>query len=143
MQALLITVHIFAAAIWMGAGIYAGFSYPRHAANGTLRGVMTVDQKLGSIVFGIAIVLVLLSGIGLVMVSDVFGFGHAFVLVGIGVIVVTSIAEGVVFGPATKRTAEAEAAGSTKIDPVFRWAPLIYIALFGFTIWAMVTKLGV
>jgi hypothetical protein len=142
MEAFLLTAHIMAAAVWIGAGIYAGFSYPRHAANGTLRGVMAVDAKLGSIVFGTASVLLLLSGIGLVMISDVFSFGHAFVLVGIVVIVVSGVAEGVVFGPATKRTAEAEAGGSTKIDPVFRWAPWVYIALFGFTIWAMVTKLG-
>lgn len=142
MEALLLTVHITAATVWIGAGIYAGFSYPEHAANGTLRGVLTVDQKLGSIVFGSAIALVLLSGIGLVMMSDIVSFGHAFVLIGIGVIVVTSVAEVVVFGPATKRTAEAEAAGSIKIDPVFRWAPVVYVAIFGFTIWAMVTKLG-
>jgi hypothetical protein len=144
MEGLLLTVHIFAAAIWVGAGVYAGFSYPRHAANGTLRGVMLVDQKLGSIVFGVAVGLLLLSGIGLVLMSETFGFEHAFVLVGIGVIVVGSIAEGVVFGPAVKRSAEAEAeaGGSTKIDPVFRWAPLVYIAMFGFTIWAMVVKLG-
>lgn len=143
MEGLLLTLHIFSAAIWVGASIYAGFSYPRHAANGTLRGVMIVDQKLGSIVFGIAIVILLLSGIGLVLMSETFGFGHAFVLIGIGVIVVSSIAEGVVFGPAVKRTAEAEEAGSTKIDPVFRWAVPVYIVMFGFTIWAMVTKLGV
>jgi len=142
MEALLLTVHIFAAAVWVGASLYAGFSYPRHAGNGTLRGVIAVDQKLGSIVIGSAIGVVLLSGVGLVMVSDVFGFGHAFVLIGIGAIVVSSVAEVVVFGPATQRTAEAEAAGSTTIDPVFRWAPLVYLALFGFTIWAMVVKLG-
>ncbi|MEX1004228.1 MAG: hypothetical protein WD156_02510 [Acidimicrobiia bacterium] len=47
------------------------------------------------------------------------------------------------FGPATKRAAEAEEGGARVIDPVFRWAPLVYIALFGFTIWSMVTKLGV
>jgi hypothetical protein len=143
MDGILLTVHIFSAAIWVGSGVYAGFAYPRHAANGTLRGVMVVDQKLGSIVFGISILLVLLSGVGLVLMSDTFGFGHAFVLVGIGVIVVSSIAEGVVFGPAVKRTAEAEAAGTPKLDAVFRWAPVVYIAMFGFTIWAMVTKLGV
>lgn len=142
MEAFLLTVHIMAAAVWIGAGIYAGFSYPKHAANGTLRGVIAVDVKLGSIVFGAAVGLLLLSGVGLVMISDVFGFGHAFVLIGIAVIVVSGIAEGVVFGPATKRTAEAEAGGSREIDPVFRWAPLVYIALFGFTVWAMVTKLG-
>jgi uncharacterized membrane protein len=142
MEAFLLTVHILAAAVWIGAGIYGSFSYPRHAANRTLSAVVAVDEKLGSIVYGIAVLLVLLTGIGLVLISDAFEFGHLFVLVGIGVVVVSSIAEVTVFGPATKRTVAAETDHSSSLDPVFRWAPTINILLFGFTIWAMVVKLG-
>jgi len=141
MDGLLLTVHIFSAAVWIGGGVYASVSYPRHAANGTLRAVMAVDQKLGAVVFGTAIALLLLSGVGLVLMSDTFGFGHAFVLIGIGVIVLSSILEGTVFGPATKRMLEDE--GATQLPGVLRWALPIYIVFFGFTIWAMVTKLGV
>ncbi|MCI0425998.1 MAG: hypothetical protein L0Z49_11465 [Actinobacteria bacterium] len=140
MDGLLLTVHILSASVWVGAGIYSSVTYPRHAANGTLRGVVAVDQKLGSIVFGTAIALLLLSGVGLVLMSDTFGFGHAFVLVGIGVVVVSSILEGAVFGPANKRVMEG---GDPVVLPrVFRWALPVYVVIFGFTIWAMVTKLG-
>jgi hypothetical protein len=141
MDAILLTVHILAASVWIGGGIYASVSYPRHAANGTLRGVVAVDQKLGSIVFGTAIALLLLSGVGLVLMSDTFGFGHAFVLVGIGVIVVSSILEGTLFGPATKKMLETE--GATQLPSVVKWALPVYIVMFAFTVWAMVTKLGV
>ena len=141
MDGILLTLHILSAAVWVGGGIYASVSYPRHAANGTLRGVLAVDQKLGSIVFGSAIAVLLLSGVGLVLMSDTFGFGHAFVLVGIGVIVLSSILEGVVFGPATKKSLEGE--GAVTLPPVMRWALPVYVVMFAFTIWAMVTKLGV
>ena len=140
MDGLLLTVHIFAAAVWIGGGVYTTVSYPKHAANGTLRGVMAVDEKLGAIVFGSAIALLLLSGVGLVLMSETFGFGHAFVLVGIGVIVVSRILESTVFGPATKKMLEDE--GATQLPGVVKWALPAYIVLFGFTIWAMVTKLG-
>ena len=141
MDELLLTVHIFSAAVWVGGVVYTSVTYPRHAANGTLRGVLAVDQKLGSIVFGTAIALLLLSGIGLVLMSETVGFGHAFVLVGIGVIVVSSILEGTVFGPATKKMLEAE--GATQLPSALKWALPTYVAIFGFTVWAMVAKLGV
>jgi uncharacterized membrane protein len=143
MEALLVTVHILAAAVWIGAGIYGSFSYPRHVANRTLRSILAVDEKLGSIVFGTAIALVLLTGIVLVLMSDSIGFGHAFVLVGIGVVVVTSLVEVTVSAPAMKRAVEGEADGSSTVEPWLRWAPAVYILLFGFTVWAMVTRLGV
>jgi len=141
MDDLLLTVHIFSAAIWIGGGVYTSVTYPRHAANGTLRGVLAVDQKVGSIVFGTAISLLLLSGIGLVLMSETIGFGHAFVLVGIGVIVVSSILEGAVFGRATKKMLEA--GGATQLPSALKWALPAYVVIFGFTVWTMVTKLGV
>ena len=141
MDDLLLTVHIFSAAIWIGGGVYTSVIYPRHAANGTLRGVLAVDQKVGAIVFGTAIALLLLSGIGLVLMSETFGFGHAFVLIGIGVIVVSSILEGTVFGPATKKMLEDEE--TTQLPSALKWALPIYIFIFAFTVWAMVAKLGV
>jgi len=141
MDGLLLTVHTLAAAIWIGAGIYSSVSYPKHAANGTLRGVVAVDQKLGSIVIGTAIGVLLLSGIGLVLLSETFDFTHVFVLVGVGVIVLSSILESTIFGPATKKSLEGE--GPVELPRVFRWALPIYVVVFAFTVWAMVTKLGV
>jgi hypothetical protein len=138
---LLLTVHILGAAVWIGAGIYSSAAYPKHAANGTLRGVMAVDQKLGSVVIGGAIALLLLSGIGLVMVSPVIGFGTAFVLVGIGAIVLSSILEGAIFGRATKKMIASE--GAEFLPKVMRWALPVYVALFGYTVWAMVARLGI
>lgn len=133
-------MHIFSAAVWIGGGVYTSVTYPRHASNGTLRGVLAVDQKLGSVVFGTAIALLLLSGIGLVLMTETFEFGHAFVLIGIGVIVVSSVLEGTIFGPATKKLLDTE--GTTQLPKAVRWALPTYVVIFAFTVWAMVTKLG-
>lgn len=140
MQEGLLTIHILAAAVWIGGGIYATFAYPKHAAAGTLRGVMTVDQKTGAI-FGISMGLVLLSGIGMVLNSDRFSFTHAFVIIGIGAIVVTGALEGAVFGKATKK-ALAEGGDPMPLPSQMRWALPFYLVLFTITIWAMVAKLG-
>lgn len=140
MQEGLLTLHILAAAVWIGGGIYALLSYRRHAALGTLRSAMTADQKVGS-VFGISIGLLLLSGIALVLNSERFSFTHAFVLIGIGAIVLSGAIEGTVFAKATK---EAMASGGERVElpRQFRWALPYYAVLFAVTVWAMVAKLG-
>ncbi|MEX2424288.1 MAG: hypothetical protein WD990_09940 [Acidimicrobiia bacterium] len=63
MEALLRTVHIFAAAIWVGARSMRDLRIRDTQQMGPC--VMAVDQKLGSIVFGSATLLVFLAGIGL------------------------------------------------------------------------------
>lgn len=140
MQEGLLTIHILAAAIWIGGGIYATLTYRKHAAAGSLRTVMIVDQKLGA-VFGISIGLLLLSGIGMVLNSERFSFTHAFVIIGIGAIVVSSAVEGAVFGKATKH-ALAEGRDPMPLPPQMRWALPFYLVLFVLTVWSMVVKLG-
>ncbi len=140
MQEGLLTIHILAAAVWIGGGIYALTAYRKHAAAGTLRPVMTVDQKMGAL-FGGSIGLLLLSGIGLVLNSERFSFTHAFVIIGIGAIVVSGVVEGTVFGPATKKALAAEGE-QVQLPPQMKWALPFYAILFIFTIWSMVAKLG-
>ena len=140
MQEGLLTIHILAAAVWIGGGVYALLSYRKHAEAGSLRSVMTVDQKIGAI-FGISIGLLLLSGIGMVLNSDRFEFTHAFVIIGIGAIVVSGAVEGAVFGKATKQALASEEE-RIPLPPSFKWALPYYAVLFVVTVWAMVAKLG-
>jgi hypothetical protein len=140
MQQGLLTIHILAAALWIGGGVYATLSYRRHAVAGTLRQVLAVDQKIGAL-FGVSIGLLLLSGIGMVLNSERFSFTHAFVVIGIAAIVISGAVEGVFFGPATKR---ALAADDERIElpRQLRWALPFYTVLFVVTVWSMVAKLG-
>ena len=57
---------------------------------------------------GVAFALLFGSGIGLVIDSAAIGWGTAFVLIGIGVVIVSGILEGAVFGPRLKRMAESD-----------------------------------
>ena len=140
MQEILLTIHILAAAIWIGGGIYATLSYRRHAEAGSLRKVVEVDQKIGAL-FGISIGLLLLSGIAMVLNSDRFSFTHAFVIIGIGAIVLSGAVEGAVFGRATKQ-ALAEGRDPMPLPPQTRWALPFYAVIFVVVVWSMVVKLG-
>ncbi|HEX6945962.1 MAG TPA: hypothetical protein VF246_01250 [Acidimicrobiia bacterium] len=139
LQQILLTLHIIAAGLWLGGGIYATLAYRRHAAEGTLSRVMAVEEKIGAF-FGVAVVTLLLTGIGMVLNSERFSFTHAFVIIGIGAIVVSGALEGRVFGPAMKRAGEAE--GPASFPAPMRWALPWYVVVFVFVVWAMVAKLG-
>lgn len=140
MQEGLLTIHILAAALWIGGGVYATLSHRKHTEAGTLRAVMTVDQKMGGI-FGISIGLLLLSGIGLVLNAEQFSFTHAFVIIGIGAIVVSGAVEGAVFGKAAKQALAGDR-DPMPLPPQMRWALPFYAVLFVVVVWSMVAKLG-
>ena len=143
MRDLLLTIHILSAAAWIGGALYATISLPRHAANAGVAKTLAVDQWLGPRFFGTAVGLLLLSGIGLVVDSEVFGWGDAFVLIGIGVIVISSALEGAVFSPAMKKAAESEDELSDSTRRTIRWGLAVNGVLFVLAVWVMVTKLGV
>jgi uncharacterized membrane protein len=94
MRDFLLVVHILAAAAWIGGSLFAGYSFSFLAAIRDLKTVKSVEEGTGGKFFGTAVVLMFLSGAALVMISDRFGWGHAFVLIGIGAIAVEGILEG-------------------------------------------------
>lgn len=140
LQEVLLTIHTIAAGLWLGGGVYATLAYRRHAVEGTLGKVMAVEEKIGAF-FGIAVGLLLLSGIGMVLNSPAFDFTHAFVIIGIGAVIISGAMEGVVFGPAMRKAKEVD--GPTQLSGPQRWTVPFYIVLFVVTVWAMIAKLGV
>jgi uncharacterized membrane protein len=143
MKDLLLTVHILSAAAWLGGGLFAMVSFPRQAAESGLKKLLALDEAIGSKFFGTAVGLLLLSGIGLVLDSDAFGWGDGFVLIGFGTIVVDGALEGAVFGPALKRIARAEPEDVGAFKRLFRRSGAVHVVLIVFAVWAMVAKLGV
>lgn len=142
MREALLTIHILGVALWLGGGMYSVFTLPGNARLSTLKEALSVDEAVGGKYFGVAFALVVLSGIGLVIDSAAIGWGTAFVLIGIGVVIVSGALEGAVFGPRLKRMAES---GANDIDGavrVNRVAALLHFLLLGFAIWAMVSNLG-
>lgn len=140
MREFLLIVHILAAAAWIGGGLFSLTSFPTLARQVGVKEVGALDESIGSKFFGSAIVLLLLSGIGLVLTSDAFGWGDAFVLIGIGVVVTEGALQGAVFGP---RMTEAYESGSlSRFRQQFRTSGAVSLVLVVLAVWAMVTKIG-
>lgn len=140
MRELLLILHILAAAAWIGGSFFALASFGTLAKQVGPKDVGTLDEAIGSMYFGTSVVVLLLSGIALVLTSDVFGWGDAFVLIGIGVIVADGALQGTVFGPRAKRAYESE--NTRDFLGVMRIGALWSIIVFILAVWAMVVKIG-
>lgn len=142
MSEFLLVVHILAAAAWIGGSLFAGVSFAGMASTLGLKSLKSLDESIGTRYFGTAVGLLLLSGIGLVFSSDQFGWGDAFVLIGIGVVVVDGVLEGAIFGPRLKKHAESESEDVTAFRRLLSVSTVSHLALFAIAVWAMVVKIG-
>jgi uncharacterized membrane protein len=141
-RVLVLTLHIFAGAVWIGSSFYSSVAYPRHASNRTLGDTYRVEEKLTRNFIGAAMAVVLVTGVSLVLMSTLFGFVDLFVIIGIAAIFVRVGLESGLFLPAIKRTVTGETNRKRSVEPLMRWSALFDVALFGFVMWAMVVKLG-
>lgn len=142
MRELLLTIHILAAAAWIGGGLFASLSFRQLVKTKGVKSIAALEESLGSKFFGSAVGLLLLSGIGLVLVADEFGFGEMFVLIGIGVVVVNGIVEGAFVAPRAKKITEADEDRSADYLKLLTEGSMVQLALMVFAVWAMVAKLG-
>src|SRR5512145_1478565 len=95
MRDFLLFLHIVGAAGWIGGGLFAMFAYPAVARSGppAAASILKGFEKRSGAFFGITSGLVLLSGIALVLTSDAFGWGDAFVLIGLGAFLISGLVE--------------------------------------------------
>jgi hypothetical protein len=101
----LLVIHILSVIVWLGAGIGATYIGSRLVAEGGSVALawMRVSERLGPRLYGPASGLTLLSGIGLVLVSDVYGFGSVFVSLGLTAWILLAIGNGAYAGPREKK----------------------------------------
>jgi uncharacterized membrane protein len=149
MRGLLVTIHVLAVAAWIGGGLFASVSLTSLAKTLGVKTVLSLDQAVGTLFFGAAVGTVALSGVALVLTSDSYGWGTAFVLVGLVVIVLDGALEGAVFGPRLKRLAGAAESGSTseagalaEYRRLSLVSTVVHLALVVFALWSMVVRLG-
>jgi uncharacterized membrane protein len=140
MRNLLLIVHILAAGVWIGGSFYATFANSREAADAGAAKVLSEKQYFASRFFGTAVSVLVLSGVGLVILSDVFGWRTAFVLIGIAVVVVDGAFEGAILDPALKRGARQASGGPFGRN--LRLGGAVHFALLVLAVWAMVVKPG-
>lgn len=110
METILLLIHILAAAAWFGASVTQAYVTPRVSAIGGAPAAnwQRMIVGLGKHVYPPAAIVVFITGFGLVGVSDgVYGYGDAFVVVGILMVVVGAALGIRVFGPLAEQTASA------------------------------------
>ena len=105
MTEFLLIVHILSAAAWIGGSLLAGFVGPRMARAGgeATLGWARVAAEAGARFFNPAGVLTALSGIGLVLVSDIYDWSDTFVSIGLGVVVAGALIGALVYRPGSQR----------------------------------------
>lgn len=142
MREFLLIVHILAAAAWIGGSLFAGVSFSAMASKLGLKSLKSLDESIGTRYFGSAVGLLLLSGVGLVFSSDQFGWGSAFVLIGIGVVVLDGALEGAIFNPRLMKIADSDDEDLAGFRRLMSVSTLSHMALFVLAVWAMVVKVG-
>ncbi|MGH8873619.1 MAG: hypothetical protein ACRDWS_16790 [Acidimicrobiia bacterium] len=146
MRDFLLFLHIVGVAGWLGGAAYAAYTYSvlapmdPAAAGPALQRLKKVEDRF----FGPSSGLVLLSGIGLVLTSEAFGWGDAFVIIGLVAFVLTAILGATLGKRNSERLVEAGSTGSGVVEALRSWQRgtvwdfLILIVV----IWAMITKIG-
>ena len=143
----LLFLHIVGVAGWLGGGVYAFYTYSAlasmepAAAGPALQRLHKVEDRF----FGPTSGLVLLSGVGLVLTSEAFGWGDAFVLIGLGAFVISAIIGATVGKRNSERLVEATSTGSDVGEALKSWrrGTAWDFVILAVVIWAMITKLGV
>lgn len=147
MRTIALWLHILGAGTWLGANVFQGFVGPRMARQegAALPWFRAVERASGP-VYGLASGLILLTGIYLVISSDLFTFGSAFVGIGFAVVIIGGALAGLVFSRRTKKaiglyeSGDAEAALPV-VQSLLPWA-VIDTLLVAFAVLAMVAKWG-
>jgi len=101
----LLVIHVLSVIVWLGAGIGATYIGSRLTAEGGEIAVkwLRLGETMGPRLYGPVSGLTLLSGIGLVLTSDAYGFGSLFVILGMTVWVVVAIGNGAYAGRQEKK----------------------------------------
>jgi sugar phosphate permease len=144
---ILLVIHIAAAGAWLGANviqaIVPGVLGPESSA---AAGWFRTTEKLSGRFYIPVGVTVLVTGVLLVLQSDLYGFGSTFVSIGFVAVVIGAVLGSVVFGPKSIVAADAIDAGDMSLasktrGTLSRFGTLDTLVLL-FTMYAMVSKLG-
>lgn len=145
MRNIILWVHIGAAGIWLGANFTQAIAAPVMRAKGATAEAAwwLTTVAMGRRLYTPAAIVALLTGVELVR-SGAFGYGDAFVLIGIAMVVVSALLGVLVFARQGRHVAAGLEAGDD-VQPLR--ARLVAFgrldtALILFTMYAMVAKLG-
>lgn len=147
MRNTLLVLHILGVATWFGANMVLAFAGPRaaHATADTRRWWAETQGSMARVLYNVAGVLVLITGVGLVLDGDI-SFGSTFVTVGFLAVIIGAVLGMAVFGPGTRKLAEAIEAGDEATEKSLNGRLAVFGAIDSlvlvFAIAAMVGKWG-
>lgn len=144
---ILLILHIAGAGTWLGANVVQAVVPPLAAKRSAevLSGWYRITSAMSTRLYIPAAVTILITGILLVLDSEIYGFGTLFVTIGFGMIVIGALLGSLVFGPGGEQAAAAVESGDgtavrRSVARLTRYG-LIDTLLILFTITAMVIKL--
>lgn len=144
---ILLVLHIAAVGTWLGANIIQalvpGLLGPTSPAAANW---FRATEKLSGRLYIPAGVTVLVTGILLVLDSDLYGFSSVFVSIGFAAVIIGAVLGSTVFGPKALAIANALDSGDTALAESTRARTgqfgILDTLVLLFTIYAMVSKLG-
>jgi uncharacterized membrane protein len=148
MRNTLLVLHILGVATWFGANMVLAFAGPRaaHATAETRRWWAETQGSMARVLYNVAGVLVLITGVGLVLDSDFVAFSDTFVTVGFLAVIIGAVLGMAVFGPGTRKLADAIEAGDEATEKSLNGRLAVFGAIDSlvlvFAIAAMVGKWG-
>lgn len=148
MNTLLLTLHIIAAGVWIGANVVQFVTTNRLAAQGGVPAATWMETVTwwGRVVYSPAAVLLLITGVGLVIDSTFYEFSNTFVSIGFAAIIAGAAIGITQIGKGSERAAAAfnagdDAAGRAAIAKYIPWAIVDSLIILVAVI-AMVAKWG-
>jgi uncharacterized membrane protein len=142
----LLLVHVLAVMAWFGGGVISTVFVTRiRRADLSHRLGFVRDAEKASPVFGIASGIAALAGVWMVIDRPDYGFGQAWVIIGITGFVLSSIVGGALLGPTLKKLrVELESGGQgVALLQRARGAATIDQLLLAVVVWAMVFRPGI
>ena len=118
MRQTLLVLHIIGVAAWLGGNLVLAFVGPRiGSAEATTRVWWAETQgAMARVLYNIAGILVLVTGVGLVLQSDFFEFSNMFVSLGFLAVIIGAVLGMVVFGPGSRALAAAIRDGDAEAE---------------------------
>ncbi|HEX5696074.1 MAG TPA: DUF2269 family protein [Acidimicrobiia bacterium] len=142
----LLFLHILGVTAWLGGGLHSAYTYSALARMEAAAAGPAIERlhKLEDRFFGPATLVVLLTGIGLVLDSEAYGWGDTFVIMGLATFVIAAILGSTVGKKNGLRLVAATSSGSGVSEALRSWqrSALWDVLILLVTLWAMIVKLG-
>ncbi len=118
MRQTLLVLHIIGVATWLGGNLVLAFVGPRIGSAEASTRVWWAETQgaMARVLYNIAGILVLITGVGLVLESDFFEFSNMFVSLGFLAVIVGAVLGMAVFGPGSRALAAAIRDGDAEAE---------------------------